>query len=188
VEPNSKVLREFVMRHIGSTAILAALGAALDARISGAPLNPALQARIDEVLDAVGAKHLAEGMSAAELNVLLAEIRFNMLLDTKLLSPAVHPLAWSYNETEILRAGGEVSAGFALALRDVIAPSLKGLEQRLASPDGAFLDVGVGVAGLAIAMARLWPALGVVGVDPWPPSLALARENVERAGLTNASS
>ncbi len=34
-------------------------------------------------------------------------------------------------------------------------------------------------------MARLWPSLNVVGIDPWAPSLALARENVRRAGLTD---
>ncbi len=172
------------MRHVGSTAILAALGAALDAQVSGTPLNPMLQRRVDEVLEAAGVKDLTKGMSTAELGVLLAEIRFNMLLDAKLLAPAAHPLAWTYNETEILRAGGEISAGFALALRDTIAPRLEGLEKRLASQDGAFLDVGVGVAGLAIAVARLWPSLSVVGVDPWLPSLVLARENVGQAGLT----
>jgi SAM-dependent methyltransferase len=41
----------------------------------------------------------------------------------------------------------------------------------------------VGVAGLSIAMAHLWPSLRVVGIDPWPPALFLARENVQRAGL-----
>jgi len=184
VETSSKALREFVMRHVGSTAVLAALAAALDAEVSGTPLNPILQRRIDDVLEAAGVKGLTKGMSTAELGVVLAEIRFNMFLDTKLLSPAVHPLAWTYNETEILQAGGEISAGFALALKNTIAPNLEGLEQRLESPDGAFLDIGVGVAGLAIAMARLWPSLTVVGIDPWPPSLALARENVGSAGLT----
>ena len=32
-------------------------------------------------------------------------------------------------------------------------------------------------------MAHLWPLLRVVGIDPWRPALALARENVMMAGL-----
>jgi SAM-dependent methyltransferase len=92
-------------------------------------------------------------------------------------------LAWTHTDTEILQAGGEVSAGFADTLTHVIVPHLEGLSQRLGSPDGSFLDVGVGVAGLSIAMAHLWPSLNVVGIDPWAPSLVLARENVRNAGL-----
>jgi SAM-dependent methyltransferase len=124
-------------------------------------------------------------MSAADLKSMRAEIRFNMLLDAKLLVPATGSLAWTHTETELLQAGGEVSAGFAEALTRTIVPRLDGLARRLGSPDGSFLDVGVGVAGLAIAMARLWPSLNVVGIDPWAPSLALARENVRSAELTD---
>lgn len=91
---------------------------------------------------------------------------------------------WSHIETEILQAGGEVSISFADPLTRTIIPSLEGLSQRLDSPDGAFLDVGVGIAGLSIAMARLWSSLRVVGIDLWAPSLVLAHENVRSAGLT----
>jgi SAM-dependent methyltransferase len=34
-------------------------------------------------------------------------------------------------------------------------------------------------------MAQLWPSLRVVGIDPWAPALAIAREEVRRAGLTD---
>ena len=83
----------------------------------------------------------------------------------------------------VLQAAGDISAGFAQGLTHNVAPALEGLSERLTRPGAAFLDVGVGVAGLAIAMARLCPVLRIVGVDPWQPSLRLARENVERAGL-----
>ena len=55
--------------------------------------------------------------------------------------------------------------------------------ERLAVPGAAFLDVGVGVAALSIAMVRQWPSLRVVGLDPWAASLAIARRNVQGAGL-----
>src|SRR5205085_5765824 len=32
-------------------------------------------------------------------------------------------------------------------------------------------------------MVRHWPSLRVVGIEPWEPSLAIARRNVESAGL-----
>jgi precorrin-6B methylase 2 len=48
---------------------------------------------------------------------------------------------------------------------------------------GAFLDVGTGVGWLAIEVARSWPALRVVGIDPWEAALALARENRARSGV-----
>ena len=94
-------------------------------------------------------------------------------------------MSWTYGETELLQAGGEVSAGFADALTQTIVPQLDGLSQQLGSRKGWFLDVGVGVAGLSVAMANLWPSLNVVGIDPWAPSLALARENVRSAGLSD---
>jgi SAM-dependent methyltransferase len=182
---SSQALREYVNRHLGSTSILAVLGVVLDAHVTATPLHPALQARIDEVLEALGLAGITEGVSAVELKQILAEIRLNMLLDAKLLLHPTPSSGWAHTETAILQAGGEVSAGFADALTRTIVPRLNGLSQRLGSPDGSFLDVGVGVAGLSIEMALLWPSLSVVGIDPWAPALALARENVRRAGLVD---
>jgi precorrin-6B methylase 2 len=51
------------------------------------------------------------------------------------------------------------------------------------SRPGVFLDVGTGVGWLAIEAARVWPALGVVAIDIWEPSLAQARRNIAAAGL-----
>lgn len=179
IKMNSQTLREYVHRHMGSTTILAALGAVLDAQVTGTPLPPTIQVRIDEVLDALGINGMTEGASAADLKQMLAEIRFNMLLDAKLLFDTTRSLAWTHTETEILQVGGAVSAGFADALTHTIVPRLDGLSQHLESPEGSFLDVGVGVAGLSISMAHLWPSLNVVGIDPWAPSLVLARERTK---------
>lgn len=182
---SSQALRESINHHIRSTTILAVLGAVLNAQVTGTPLHPAIQVQIDEVLDALGISDLTESVSAADLQPMLADIRFNMLLNTKFLFPATGSLAWTHTETEILQAGGELSAGFADALTHTIAPHLDGLSQRLESVDGAFLDVGVGTAGLAIAMAHRWTSLRVVGIDPWAPSLVCAKENVQGAGLAD---
>src|SRR5512145_2687553 len=66
----------------------------------------------------------------------------------------------------------------------MIAPRLKRLQERL-EDSGFFLDVGIGVAGLSIVTARTWPKLRIVGLDVWPPSIELARENVRAAALEN---
>jgi Methyltransferase domain len=47
---------------------------------------------------------------------------------------------------------------------------------------GAFLDIGTGVGRLAIEAARCWPAIQVVGIDPFQPALALARNNIRQSG------
>ena len=72
---------------------------------------------------------------------------------------------------------------FATALRNRLAPELGDLGERLARPGARFLDVGVGVASLAIAMCREFPALTAVGLDPYEVPLTLARANVAAAGL-----
>jgi precorrin-6B methylase 2 len=48
---------------------------------------------------------------------------------------------------------------------------------------GAFLDVGTGGGWLAIEAARSWPALRVIGIDPWEPALLLARKNLAQSGV-----
>jgi hypothetical protein len=70
-----QALREFVNRHIGSTTILAAVGAVLDAQATGTPLHPTIQFRIDEVLEALKIDSMTEGVNAADLGRMLAEIR-----------------------------------------------------------------------------------------------------------------
>jgi SAM-dependent methyltransferase len=46
---------------------------------------------------------------------------------------------------------------------------------------GRFLDVGTGVAGIAIEAAKSCPSLLIEGIDIWEPALALARKNVQES-------
>jgi hypothetical protein len=176
-------LRDVVARLNLSAGALIGLGVALDARTCGKPIEPALQPRLDAVLDALGVRQLIEGLSPAELQPVLAEIRLTILQGRKLLFAATRASGWSYTDRGILQAAGDTSSRFAAVLEQVIVPRLPGLAERLEN-SGSLLDVGVGVAGFAIAVARRWPSLRVVGVDPWAPALVLAHENVCAAGLT----
>jgi Methyltransferase domain len=101
-------------------------------------------------------------------------------------SSGPHPVAgWRHTSPALLQAQGDVSAMFAPALKMNLVAMLGDLAARLDRPGARFLDVGVGVASLSIAMCRLWPGLHAVGLDTFDAPLALARQNVERAGLTD---
>ena len=90
----------------------------------------------------------------------------------------------NHDQPSILLAQGHSSALVAGALRHVVVPALGDeLARRLEQPGACFLDVGAGVAALAIAACRLWPSLQVVALDPWEPALAIAREQVAAAGM-----
>jgi precorrin-6B methylase 2 len=178
-----QALREFINRHNASAAGLAALAAALDAHVSGSALNSALASRVQELLATLGMGDALENVGVQDMKPLLAELRFTLGLEAKLLYAQTRAAGWNHPEPEILQNAGDVSAGFVQPLARMVVPNLAGLSERLSVAGGAFLDIGVGVASLSIAVARTWPELRVVGIDPWQPSLALARENVDRAGL-----
>jgi SAM-dependent methyltransferase len=177
-----ETLRDLVARLGASATTLAVLGAELDARVSGKALHPTLRPHVDDLLREAGALQALEGTSAAEVAPLLAEIRHFWALDDDFLSTPERAPGWTYTDSHVLQGGGELTEGFANVLPRFL-PQLEGLASRLEASGGKFLDVGTGVARLAIAMARKWPSLGVVGLDVWGPSLALARKNVAEAGL-----
>jgi precorrin-6B methylase 2 len=56
--------------------------------------------------------------------------------------------------------------------------------ERLQRPTASFLDVGTGVAEIAIQMCHLFPALHVVALEPQDAPLAEAHSNVAAAALS----
>ena len=177
-------IRELVARLSAPGNALIAVGIALQAQAAEIPRDSSLQSRVDEVLKALGALEAIRGLGPAEVAPVLAGIRADLLLGAKLISRGSSAPGWSHAEGELLQSFGDVSAGFPRLLKTKIAPQLDGLLDRLDGPDASFLDVGVGVAALSIEMVRQWPSLRVIGIDPWSPSLAIARQNVRSAGLT----
>lgn len=176
-------LREFIDRHSASASALAGVAAVLDSRTSGVPLDPVVSARIHELLSALGAGDVLDDVPAEAAAVLPHLVRALLSIDGKLLRASGATRAWDYSSPEVLMAVGGFSREHARTLTRDVVPQLAGLPERLHARGGAFLDVGTGVGGLAIAMAQMWPELKIVGIDPWQPSLRLARESVDGANL-----
>ncbi len=176
-------VREFSARHFASATGLAALVAALDAKAGGSPLDPALEARISELLAALGAGEVLDGVSASEAKMLVPEIRHQLRCDAALMNGDTRSTSWSYSDPRVLQDFGDFARCHATGISKGIIPSIEGFATRFGAPGAAFLDIGVGVAGTAIGMAEQWPDLRIVGIDVWQPSLSLARVNVEKAGL-----
>lgn len=92
--------------------------------------------------------------------------------------------AWHHVDPELIEVQGTFARVHTrLLMVDGIVPTLDGLEARLAQPGARALDVGAGAGGNAIAFCEAWPALAVVGLEPWAPSFELGRRKVDAAGL-----
>jgi hypothetical protein len=117
---------------------------------------------------------------------ILGDIRATLLqtlafLDTA--SSQAMKRGWNHTDRALLQAQGDASAGLAPAFKMHMIPAMGDLASRLERPDARFLDVGVGVGSLAIAMCRAFPQVRVLGVDAYSVPLSMARENVARAGF-----
>lgn len=176
-------LRELITKHTMSVTGLACLGAKLDAIATGKPIDPALDARMTDLLDVLGMSGALTGVTPPEAGQFCNEIRQLMSADESLLYAETRNTAWMHHDKNVLQSAGDFSRGFARALTRMFIPKLDGLQARMSGDDARFLDVGVGVAGLACEMATLWPKLRITGLDVWSPSLALARQNIAAANL-----
>jgi len=163
-----------------SVEALAALGAQLRLQQDGLEGNPRVRALLNEIARAVDPQLLEDADEHQQATTLaLIQTIFRQALDL-LEDPARDP-GWNYKDPVILQSQGQVSRLIVRGI-DVMATQRPELGEMLQGP-GAFLDVGTGVGWLAIEAARSWPALQVVGVDPWGPALTLARQNLAQSGF-----
>ena len=167
---------------LGATEAVAALGAVLRARLDGLALEPQLAERLDALLDKLGVLDAVTALDADDTTMLLGIVEGFLAQSADfVVSPGRK--GWDHEQPSILMAQGHSSVVVADLLRRFVVPSLGDLSARLDGERASFLDIGAGVAALSVAMCRVWPSLRVVGIDPWEPALALAREHVAEAGL-----
>ena len=152
---------------------LAALVAWLRLDELGVEGDRAVRVQLERVVDALGAREHLEGIDDGERSVLVSFARSYLAQAVDLVEEPGRSGAWSHADPVLLEAQGSASAVVARLIADA----------RFGTAGARILDVGTGVGGLAVALAMRFPESTVVGVDPWEPALALARERVASAGL-----
>lgn len=167
---------------LGAAEAASAVGASLRARRRADAVTPEIAERLDAILDALGIRDAVDGLGEHELAAMLGIVEGLLVQAADFVLEPDRP-GWDHDEPSILLAQGHTSALVPPVMHRFLAPALDELQQRLERPGARFLDVGAGVAALAITACRLWPSLEVVALDPWEPALALAREQIAAAGL-----
>jgi hypothetical protein len=115
---------------------------------------------------------------------------------TKLASQAAAPILqtaallsgakqWTSQDDEALLAQGRASAQGAAPFKMFMVPAMEGLGDLMTGSSPVMLDVGVGVAAMAVAWCQEFPGLHIVGLDVFPRALQLARRTVEDAQMTD---
>jgi SAM-dependent methyltransferase len=162
------------LRRMGDvTRGLAALGAALRLRQGKVTAHPDVEARLADAVAALlpgGLDGLDRDQTAAALNL----VTFALEDARDLFERPDRPPAWEVRDPALLQAQGHASRAIVHGLIALSAarPALA------AALDGRLLDIGTGVAALALDAAAQRSSLRVVGIDIWEPALALARANV----------
>ncbi len=90
---------------------------------------------------------------------------------------------WRAIDPEVVEAQARHSEAANAMILPRVAGMLPGLAERLAQDGAAILDVGAGGAGGAIAFARMFPTVRVVGMEPSPIALACAERLISGAGV-----
>ncbi len=169
------VLMANVRRLLGATETLAAIGAELRLRQLAVDGDPNVRALLGEIAGHVDPA-LFDDLTPQQETAALSTILTFFGQAAELLRAPERPPGWTAQDPTVLQAQGRASARVA-HLIDALATSRPALRTALEAP-GAFLDIGTGCGWIAIEAVRLWPALRVVGIDPWETALSLAHQNV----------
>lgn len=169
-----------LQRLSASSEALAVLGAELRLRREGGEADPRTRQLLQEVVRGIDPT-LFDGITPQQEATALAVIRSGFHHAVDLLDRPERKPGWLHQDPEILQTIGKQSARIVHQI-DTLSKQRPALRERLTSP-GTFLDIGTGVGWLAIEAARIWPALKVVGIDIWEPSLQLARSNIDASGV-----
>jgi len=152
---------------------LSALAAHLRLNISGNSGDPVIRQQIDRVIGKLQAHQVLDDLDADERAILVSLVQSYLRQALDLIENPEQPGSWSHSDPTLLQAQG----AFSTVVATLFA------QAGIGRPDARILDVGTGVARLAMAFCDTYPQSTVVGLDPWEPALNLARENVAAAGL-----
>ncbi|HKY75739.1 MAG TPA: class I SAM-dependent methyltransferase [Acidimicrobiia bacterium] len=152
---------------------LASLVARLKLDAAGEPGDSEIRAQLDRVLDLIGATDLCANLDERQRTTVIGHASTMLRQALELIDDPLRSGGWSYTDPQILQGQGASSTVVA----DLVA------EAGIGTPDARILDIGTGVAALAVAFCRRFPNSTVVGIDPWELSLEMARQNVASSGF-----
>lgn len=167
-----------VLELVAQVEALAALGAWLRAKEEGLVMPPEVATRVEAIVEMLG---IDEGTPDERRAAIGAARGFSRMAMDLLDHPERAP-GWNSSDPVVLETTGRASTTIADAIEEAVS-GVRGLEEATSGAGAAFFDIGTGVAHLSITMCKRFPALRTVGVDVFPPALALARTNVAAAGL-----
>ena len=166
-----------------SLEALAALTALLRLDGEGLDADPEVRAGLERVVTALDVDPaMLAATDPAELTALVGMIRGFLAQAQELVDHPGRTAGWGHDDATLLQNVGR-SSMFIPPLIGQFAPRHGDFDACLRADGARFLDIGTGVGLLAVAMCRVFPQLRVVGIDIWPPSLALAAGNVSDASL-----
>ena len=155
-----------------SARMLALVGASIKLR-SDASVAPVIREQID-----AGARMALSEVADVndEEQVSLALVMVEMALSEagELFRNPDRGSNWEVSDVAAMQAMGRASKSVFTRIQTIAEthPEIRKTFQ------GTFLDVGTGVAGIALEAARVCPEITVDGIDIWEPALELARQNI----------
>lgn len=157
---------------IRATRMLAIVGASLKSR-SAESVDSAMDEQINKGLRLI----LGDtGTDAGDPDIapLLTQIDMAFAESGELWRNPHRTAGWQVEDQQLLQAMGRASRG-AFDRILALATTRPSLCQALS---GRFLDVGTGVAGIALRAVETCPGLEVDAIDIWEPALRIAAENL----------
>ena len=162
-----------------------------------AKMQPATVAALVDVLAAVGflerdgdvvraTEALRPMVEGRGVEYLTAELRSMLGVQAATLARARETGAalegWRTDDPTVVRAQGVLSEQISVGMERVFA-SIPSLRAAFSADDATFLDVGAGAGGICIALARMFPSLRVVGLEPAADAATEARRAIAAAGV-----
>lgn len=155
-----------------SARMLALVGASIKLR-SNASVAPAIREQID-----AGARmalgEVADVTDEEQVSLALVMVEMALSEAGELFSNPDRGSNWEISDVAAMHAMGRASKSVFTRIQTIAEthPEIRKTFQ------GTFLDVGTGVAGIALEAARVCPDITVDGIDIWEPALELARQNI----------
>ncbi len=90
---------------------------------------------------------------------------------------------WNADDLELVIDQGRGSVTAAVALGEGLLPQMPAAHEAFLAGNARFLDVGVGIGAVARRICEMFPGVTAVGLDVLEPVLAVARDEIDAAGL-----